>query len=145
MPKQAYPRWLKLLIMAMLVPIGWCTYVALAGDMDLTYAVTDEGVQIKHGGALVIIPPENKTITFSEITEVQLLEKIPRMRKSFGKDGFGAWVGDFNSEQYGPVKAYILNTKWSAVLIKTEKSTYVITPENAADFADQVQARLTGD
>ncbi len=57
MPKQEYPRWLKVLIILMLIPIGWFTYVALAGDMELTYAVTDEGIQIQHGGSLVVIPP----------------------------------------------------------------------------------------
>lgn len=144
MPEQKYPRWLKTLLVLMLIPIGWGAYVALAGDMDLTYAVTDEGVQIKHGGALVILPPEDRIIPFSEIIEVQFLERIPKMRKSFGKDGFRTWVGDFNSEAYGPVKAYILNIKWPAVLIKTERQIYIITPQTAADFTKQVQARLTG-
>lgn len=143
MPKQEYPRWLKVLILLMLIPMGWFTYVAMAGDMDLTYAVTDAGVQINHGGALVI-PRENITILFSEISEVQLLEQIPKMRKSFGKDSFRTWVGDFSSEEYGPVKAFVLNIKWPAVVIRTETSTFVLTPKNAADFVQQVQARLMG-
>lgn len=144
MPNQEYPRWMRILIMLMLVPIGWFTYVAMAGDMDLTYALTDEGVQIKHGGALVVIPPENRIIPFSEINEVQLLERIPKMRKSFGKDGFRTWVGDFSSEEYGSVKAYVLNTKWPAVVIRTETSTFVLTPKNAADFVQQLEAKLDG-
>lgn len=142
MPKQEYPRWLKVLIILMLIPIGWFTYVALAGDMELTYAVTDEGIQIQHGGALVVIPPENRTIPFSEIIEVQLLDRIPKMHKSFGKDGFRTWVGDFKSDAYGPVKAYILNTSWPAVVVRTESNIFVLTPRNAADFVQQVQARL---
>lgn len=142
MPEQEYPRWLKTLILLMLIAIGWFTYVAMAGDMDLAYALTTEGVQITHGGALVIIPPENRLIPFSEIDEVQLLERIPKMRKVFGKDGFRTWVGDFSSKEYGRVKAYILNTKWPAVVIKTKNSIYILTPANAAEFVQQVQARL---
>ncbi len=144
MPEQEYPRWLKTLILLMLIPIGWFTYVAVAGDMDLEYSVTTEGVQITHGGALVIIPPENRLIPFSEIDEVQLLERIPKMRKILGKDGFRTWVGDFSSEEYGRVKAYILNTKWKAIVIKTKSSIYIITPADAVNFVQQVQARLEG-
>ena len=132
MIKQAYPRWLRILIWLMLIAIGWFTYVALAGDMDLEYAVTAEGVQISHGGALVIIPAENRLILFNEITEIQCLESIPKMRKVFGKDGFRTWVGHFNAEGYGSVKAYILNTKWPTLVIRTEATTYIITPANAA-------------
>lgn len=144
MPEQDYPRWLKAIILFMLIPIGILTYVAIAGDMDLTYEITDAGVQIKHGGAMIIIPGENRTIPFEEIEEIELRERIPKMRKIFGKDGIRTWIGDFRSDEYGRVKAYVLNTRWPAVIIKTANQIFVLTPENAAAFVQQVQARLTG-
>jgi hypothetical protein len=141
MPKQEYPLWMKILIGLMLLLVGWFVFEALVGDMDLAYTVTADGVQITHK-SLVIIPAENRLVPFSDITEIELLDSIPKMRKVFGKDGLRTWVGDYNAEGYGKVKAYVLNTKWPAVVIKTEATIYIITPTNAAEFVRQVQARL---
>ncbi|NLY53401.1 MAG: hypothetical protein GX060_02070 [Firmicutes bacterium] len=98
--KQEYPRWLKILVVAMLLPIGWLTYTILTTDMGLTYTLLDEGVQIEHKGFLIMLA-EKKLIPYDDITDIQVLERVPKMRKLYGLDGLRTWIGDFTSPEYG--------------------------------------------
>ena len=138
--KQEYPRWLKILVVAMLLPIGWLTYTILTTDMGLTYTLLDEGVQIEQKGFLIMLA-EKKLIPYDDITDIQVLERVPKMRKLYGLDGLRTWIGDFTSPEYGRVKVYISNRNWAAIIIKTKNQTYVITPEHAAQFARQMQTK----
>lgn len=138
--KKQYPPWVRALIFLMFIPLAWLTFTALFGTMNLAYQVSAEGVHIKHSGALVIIPAEDILLPFAEIEEVRCLQGLPKLRKVWGKDGFGALVGDFKSDEYGDVKAYVREQKGPAVLIKTKNRAYIVSPKEAWDFTKKIQA-----
>ncbi len=127
------------MVLVITVPAGIFVYSSLMGDMGLTYALTDEGLRIQHEGAS-LMSPEDRLISYSEITKIQVLDQLPKLHKEWGKNGVKTWVGDFSSDELGTVKAYILNIKWPIVLLKTEDDTILLSPEDTDAFVQQLRA-----
>ncbi len=133
------PTFFLRLALILFVPVALFSYISLMGTMGLSYAVTDDGLQVQHHGFGTLMPAEDRIISPSEITEVRVLEQLPRLRKEVGRNGLRTWVGDFSSDDLGMVKAYILNIRRPIVLVKTSTETILISPEDTETFVQQLR------
>lgn len=84
----------------------------------------------------------NTTISYVEITELQYLEQIPRLSNRVGTSAGNYASGTFTVEGIGRGYVFAKDVTQPALLIRTEETFYIITPENAAQHYREVQEKL---
>ncbi|MDI7275611.1 MAG: PH domain-containing protein [Anaerolineae bacterium] len=114
-------------------------YVAHAwyGLARLTYRVERNGIVIRWAASYDVVP----------MAEIQRIEPVRRAgRKVIGGIGWpGYRFGQARLQGTGPVRLYVTQESGHALLIRTQKRCYLITPANVEGFlADYRARRLLG-
>ncbi|MDO5292953.1 MAG: PH domain-containing protein [bacterium] len=73
------------------------------------------------------------SIEKNEITDIQLLEKLPDLRKTNGTSMDNLKKGNFSCEEYGAVKACLAPKNSCFLLIATKDYTYIVSDDNDDD------------
>ncbi len=109
---------------------------------QLSYELTDQGVLVKYR-YFALMPYSQRLIAYDTIQSTDVLPQLPAMRKIMGVEVFGRlFVGRFRSDAIGEFQAYVGNARIPQVLIKTNEKNYLISPDEAAAFADQLRDRI---
>lgn len=74
------------------------------------------------------------SVPIKDINEAIILDNTPKMTKMVGVELFNIRQGTFSLEGIGRVKMYAGDVRRKLVLLKTDKITYAITPENPSQF-----------
>lgn len=127
-----------------LITSAFIFYHAMFGDMGLAWSLTEQGLQIQHRGSRPLLPPEEKLISYSSVTELRVLPQPVKIKKEYGLDGVRARIGDFRSDELGQVKAFISDIGQPIVLIRAtgEPKPILLSPEDAEQFIAQMHVQM---
>lgn len=119
-----------LLTAAILVGSGLFVFSTLTSDAGLVVETTNEGIRILHEGK-TLLPGEEFTIRFADVTEVALMHELPKMRRTNGLGNSVVQIGAFSSEDLGDFRCYVWAKKAPHLFIRTAAGAYLVTPEDA--------------
>jgi len=82
------------------------------------------------------------SIPVEEIDEIYFdQDAMKNSIRTFGNGGLFGFYGRFRNKTLGPYRAFVTSTK-KAVVIKTKKQTFVLSPEKPEAFVRKVEAGL---
>jgi len=113
---------------------------SLTTDVDLSISTAAQALHIKHKGG-TLLPKEDFTISFADVTKVEILEALPSMRKVNGLDNTSVRIGAFSTQELGEFRAYINLKQKKHLVIYTAQSTYIVTPVDAEAVYQAIQNR----
>lgn len=130
MIKPSFKRRLNILVLIILVPF---IIIILFQGFNINYKVVSKNIEISWFSGV--------KIPIKDITEVKVLDKAPGMIRIMGMSIFNIRQGTYSVEGIGRVKLYVNDITRKLILIKTDKMTYGITPENTKEFVSLINLR----
>jgi len=101
--------------------------------MNIEYYIEKGNIRINWFGDV--------TIPIKDINQAIILDNTPEMTKMVGVEFFNIRQGTFSLEGIGRVKIYADDIRRKIVLLKTDKITYGITPDNPEQFVRWIGKR----
>ena len=103
-------------------------------NMNYEYTLNDQGVTITRGKGI--------DIAFTDIIDVQYFEKLPALSNRVGESIGNRRNGTFTVAGIGRGKVYATDINQPGIIIFAADTFYVITPPDAQDFFNKIQAKI---
>ncbi|MGE5654834.1 MAG: PH domain-containing protein [Bacillota bacterium] len=124
-----------------LIMIGLFVYRVFTTTLDLQVELNDQGIRVQHSSA-VLMPAEDKTLSWLTIRLVEALTTKPQLKKINGLDGAVTRIGQFSAEGLGEVRAYIDDLNRKLVLVTTGDGSYLLSPKDAESFVSEATKHI---
>lgn len=82
------------------------------------------------------------TLQYHDITEVQYLQEVPPLSGRVGTGIGNLQIGTFTVSGIGRGKVYATDISKPALFIRTDKTFYIITPDNAKEHYEQIRSKI---
>ena len=131
---------LYILAAVALVAVTMFVFRILFTDVGLVIEAQPDALRIKHDGA-TLLKKEDFLVSYSEVTQVELLESLPTIRKGSGLNNSKVKIGTYHTADLGDFRAYAKLKQGPHLVIYTSQKTYVVTPEDARSVFEALKAR----
>lgn len=113
-------------------------FSVMTTDLNLTVQLAPTGIHVQHNGA-ILMKATDREIAFSDITNYQLFNQLPALRKTNGLDNSKLRIGKFSATGVGDLTAYVNNLEGKAILLETAGEKILITPTDFDAFVAALQ------
>lgn len=123
--------WGILLFALVFIPVGIVLpWLLLAGPRSLRYEIGPEGITVHHLG--------RKLYPWDRITDVRVVDEMPRVWRVFGTSLPGYYAGSFRGGSLGTFQLNATRNTAPVVLVETDKQKLIVSPDDIDRFMETV-------
>ncbi len=120
------------------------TTVLLIAVLVFSFGFSPRGFSLDDKGIIVHRPFKNAHIAFDKIQSATKIAKVPPkgLIRTLGNGGLFGYYGDFRNDEFGDMDWY-LTKRQNVILIRTDKTKILISPNNPDTFLSELNQHLT--